>query len=126
MMLRLITVISPDVYPPRALHHPGPLQDVVVGLPLHLMLQGAHLALRLSVRQVPCGRRKGGQCERHEGPHLVTHTGGQAEGSTCCKHQSRLDHFHGVGAELLKIRNAPRVVEPADVDVRHLEHGGTD
>lgn len=48
-------MISTDVYPPGALHHAGPLQDVVVGLPLHLVLEGTHLALRFSIGQIPCG-----------------------------------------------------------------------
>lgn len=48
-------MISTDVYPPSALHHAGPLQDVVVGLPLHLMLEGAHLTLCFSISQIPCG-----------------------------------------------------------------------
>lgn len=48
-------MISTDVYPPSALHHAGPLQDVVVGLPLHLVLEGAHLALCFSISQIPCG-----------------------------------------------------------------------
>lgn len=52
---RLPTVITADVYPLGALHHAGPLQDAVVGLPLHLVLQGAHLVLRLGVGQIPCG-----------------------------------------------------------------------
>lgn len=48
-------MISTDVYPPSALHHVGPLQDVVVGLPLHLMLEGTHLTLGFSIGQIPCG-----------------------------------------------------------------------
>lgn len=48
-------MITTDVYPLGALHHAGPLQDIVVGLPLHLVLQGAHLILRLGVGQIPCG-----------------------------------------------------------------------
>lgn len=48
-------MISADVYPPSALHHAGPLQDVVVGLPLHLMLEGTHLTLRFSICQISCG-----------------------------------------------------------------------
>lgn len=48
-------MVTADVYPLGALHHAGTLQDVVVGLPLHLVLQGAHLILRLGVGQVPCG-----------------------------------------------------------------------
>lgn len=48
-------MITTDVYPLGALHHAGTLQDIVVGLPLHLVLQGAHLILRLGVGQVPCG-----------------------------------------------------------------------
>lgn len=48
-------MITADVYPLGALHHAGPLQDVVVGLPLHLVLQGAHLILRLGIGQIPCG-----------------------------------------------------------------------
>lgn len=51
-------MISTDVYPPRALHHAGPLQDVVIGLPLHLMLQGAHLTLGFSISQIPCGEEE--------------------------------------------------------------------
>lgn len=53
-VLRLITMISSDVYPPRALHHTRPLQDVVVGLPLHLVLERTHLTLRFSICQIPC------------------------------------------------------------------------
>lgn len=48
-------MISTDVYPPSALHHAGPLQDVVVGLPLHFMLEGTHLTLGFSIGQIPCG-----------------------------------------------------------------------
>lgn len=48
-------MISADVDPLGALHHAGPLQDVVVSLPLHLVLQGAHLVLRLGIGQIPCG-----------------------------------------------------------------------
>lgn len=55
---RLPTVITADVDPLGALHHAGPLQDVVVGLPLHLVLQGAQLILRLGIGQIPC--REGG------------------------------------------------------------------
>lgn len=51
----ILTMISTDVYPPSALHHAGPLQDIMVGLPLHLMLEGAHLTLCFSICQVPCG-----------------------------------------------------------------------
>lgn len=40
---------------------------------------------------------------------------------TCCKHQIWLDHFNCVGAELLKIWNASRVMKSADVNVGHLE-----
>lgn len=53
-VLQLITMISTDVYPLSALHHTGPLQDVVVGLPLHLMLEGTHLTLCFSICQIPC------------------------------------------------------------------------
>lgn len=52
-------MVSADVYPPGALHHTRPLQDVVVGLPLHLMLEGTQLALRFSIGQIPCGGRRG-------------------------------------------------------------------
>lgn len=48
-------MITADVYPLGALHHAGPLQDVVVGLPLHLVLQGAQLILCLSISQIPWG-----------------------------------------------------------------------
>lgn len=51
-------MISTDVYPPSALHHAGSLQDVVIGLPLHLMLQGAHLTLGFSISQIPCGEEE--------------------------------------------------------------------
>lgn len=65
-------MITADVDPLGALHHAGPLQDVVVGLPLHLVLQGAHLILRLGVGQIPCG--EGGalnmQCCRPAGPKM--------------------------------------------------------
>lgn len=47
-------MVSTDVNPFGAFQHPRPLQDVVIGLPLHLMLQGAHLALGLRIRQVSC------------------------------------------------------------------------
>lgn len=40
---------------------------------------------------------------------------------TCCKHDLRLDHLYRVRAKFLKIRDAPGVAEPADVDVRNLE-----
>lgn len=51
-------MISTDVYPPGALHHARPLQDVVVGLPLHLMLEGTHFALCFSICQIPCEAEK--------------------------------------------------------------------
>lgn len=59
---QIITVISTDVYPSSALHHSRPLQDVVVGLPLHLVLQGSHFTLCFSISQVSCGV-EGGDCE---------------------------------------------------------------
>lgn len=40
---------------------------------------------------------------------------------TCCKHEIWLDHFDCVSAEPLKIWNASRVMESADVNVGHLE-----
>lgn len=40
---------------------------------------------------------------------------------TCCKHDLRLDHLYRVRAKFLKIRDAPGVAEPADVDVRNLK-----
>lgn len=58
-------MVSTDVNPLGALHDPRALQDVVVGLPLHLVLQGSHLTLCLCIRQIPCGkgnmRANGGQ-----------------------------------------------------------------
>lgn len=51
-------MVSADVYPLGALHHARPLQDVVVGLPLHLMLEGTQLALRFSIGQISCGGRR--------------------------------------------------------------------
>ena len=59
----IITVIPTDVYPPGVLHHTWPLQYVVVGLPLHLMLEGTHLTLRFGICQVPC--RADGENVRH-------------------------------------------------------------
>lgn len=59
-------MISTDVYPPGALHHARSLQDVVVGLPLHLMLEGAHLALCFGVGQIPCGAAEEDTAEKQQ------------------------------------------------------------
>lgn len=64
-------MVAADVYPLGALHHAGPLQDVMVGLPLHLVLQRAYLILRLGIGQIPCVERAGGgasMLQRCRGP----------------------------------------------------------
>lgn len=47
-----LTMVSTDVNPFGALHDMGPLQNIVVGLPLYFMLKGTHFALCLCICQV--------------------------------------------------------------------------
>lgn len=78
-------MVSADVYPPGALHHARPLQDVVVGLPLHLVLEGTQLALGFCISQISCrgGRRtktcfntlSGQDCRLKENNNKIKSTG---------------------------------------------------